>query len=54
MMGPYHIELDRDGCKFCGEGKTWWVVGSDDVGDSQSFGDEDAAQEKCDDLNEAF
>ena len=54
MNGPYHIEVERDGCRFCGAGKTYWVVGSDDVADGTTYENEEDALDLADMLNDAF
>jgi hypothetical protein len=51
---PFFVEVEDPGCRNCGTGKTWAVVGPDGCTTGMSYGDEDDAQEQADDLNNAF
>lgn len=50
----YRVEVYNDGCKTCGHGKQWWIVGPGDVGGGKSYGDEVEAFEDCEALNGAY
>jgi predicted regulator of Ras-like GTPase activity (Roadblock/LC7/MglB family) len=41
----YAVEVDQLGCKTCGHGRTWTVVGPDGVAIGQSFEDHADAED---------
>jgi len=51
---PYFVEVDSNGCRHCGVGRTWTVIGPNGVGASRSWEDEEDAENFADSLNEAF
>jgi hypothetical protein len=51
---PYKVEIDIDGCRECGCGKSWAIVGPGDVQRSTTYGDIDEAGYIADEMNEAF
>lgn len=50
----YRVVADSDGCPHCHAGKTWTVVGPDDVAIGQSFSEEVDAEETAEMLNHAY
>jgi len=50
----FTVEVDDDGCSKCSHGKTWGVLGPDDVASSQSWADEEDAQHFADEMNRAY
>lgn len=51
---PYFVEVDQNGCKHCGAGKNYTVIGPDGYALSQSWGDEEDASDIAEWLNEAY
>ena len=49
----YQVEVEKNGCERCGEGKMWVIVANGIAG-CTSYGNEDEAVELCDELNDAF
>jgi len=54
MEKVYTVEVDHGGCKHCGAGKTYTVVGPDGVAVGRSFGDKDDADDLAADMNQAW
>jgi hypothetical protein len=50
----YFVEPEKEGCRRCGEGKTWNVIGPDDLALSTTFEDKDDAEHHASILNEAW
>ena len=53
-MSAYKVERYNQGCKECGDGATWVIVGPDGVASATSYGDKDQADEICELQNEAY
>lgn len=51
---PFFVEPEKDGCRRCGSGKSWNVIGPDDVALSTTFDDEDDAVHHAEILTEAY
>lgn len=51
---PFRVEVDHGGCEHCAAGKTWTVVGPDDVALSRSYEESDEAEYLCNELNDAY
>ena len=51
---PFFIEVDDNGCKHCGRGRTYTIIGPNDVGLGTSYEDEEQASELCEMLNGAY
>lgn len=54
MNSPYRVQVDDQGCDACLHGRTWWVIGPDEVASSTSYGDEEEANSLRDALNAAY
>lgn len=52
-MNYYQVEVEKNGCERCGEGKLWVIV-VNDVAGGTSYENEDEARELCEKLNYAF
>lgn len=52
-MKHYQVEVEKNGCEHCGEGKMWVIVANGIAGGT-SYANEDEAVELCDQLNDAF
>ena len=53
--GPaYVVIIDQDGCKECGHGRTFQVVGPDEVALGTTWEDLESAQEMAYELNAAY
>lgn len=53
----YRVVTDEEPCKSCHAGQTWtveWIENGEPITIGESFGDEDEAQSRCDDMNLAF
>lgn len=50
----YFIEVDQNGCRTCGAGRSWVVIGPNGIGGSTTYLDSDDAQEIADMMNDAF
>lgn len=53
-LEPYHVEVDTGGCERCGHGKTWTVVGPDDMAHSVSWEDQEEAEDFARAMNCAY
>jgi hypothetical protein len=51
---PYFVEVDVTGCRCCGAGKTWTVIGPDGVAASRSWECVSDAEDFAEALNDAF
>ena len=55
MKPPYTVEVEREGCTYCGEGKQWEVYDDDEVGiGGSTFGTQEEAEHLAELLNDAF
>jgi hypothetical protein len=50
----YYIEIDQQGCEFCGAGRTWKIVGPVAVPLRMSWSDEEEASDIAEMLNDAY
>jgi hypothetical protein len=50
----YFVEPEKEGCRRCGQGKTWNVIGPDDLALSTTFEDKDDAEHHASILSEAW
>ena len=50
----YVVIIDQDGCKECGHGRTFQVVGPDDVALGTTWEDLEFAQQIAEQLNDAY
>jgi hypothetical protein len=51
---PYVVEVDHGGCSHCHGGRTWTVVGPDDVAISTSFEDREHVEWIAEQMNHAY
>lgn len=51
---PYFVEVEANGCPHCGQGRTYRIVGPDDVGTGTIYENDNEASEVADDLNGAY
>lgn len=52
---PYRVEVEREGCEHCGDGKQWEVYDADGVGvGGMTFGCLDDAEHLAEMLNDAY
>lgn len=54
MSGPYRVEVDTPGCETCTHGRSYWVVGPDEVASSTSYGDKEDAESLAHALDAAY
>lgn len=54
MAGPFRVAIDEEGCGGCGHGRTYHVVGPDEVASSTSYELEEDAQALLNDCNLAY
>jgi hypothetical protein len=50
----YRVEQDADGCACCGDGKSWVIVGPDEVALGTSYFHREDADDLAEDLNSAY
>ena len=52
---PYRVEVEREGCECCGDGKQWEVYDADGVGiGGITFGTREEAEHLAEMLNDAY
>ncbi len=54
MAKAYHLEIEESGCADCKNGRTYIIIGPDEVGESNLYGDKEEAEYICEMLNDAF
>ena len=50
----FRVEVEESGCERCGHGTQWTVVGPDDVAISQSFEDQELAEDIAEYMNQGY
>lgn len=51
---PFRVEVEKAGCERCGHGTQWTVVGPNEVAISQSFEDQELAEDIAEYMNQGF
>ena len=53
-IAAYKVEIVEDGCRECGKGAQWAVIGPDDVAGATTYDEQSAAQDEADLCNQGF